>query len=185
MEQSTISKVLSGIAALLIFGVSSWIIYLAVGAYLKASNNVQLGVATALISIFAIIYNNSRQQSREIKTRHFSEKREAYQKFFNLMFDMFDAQKRGVEISEDEAVLRMRSVVKEMMIWGSAETINNYNAFLKRSTSSEKISEKEVFQGVETLLLSFRRDLGHNDKKLEPLGLTKLIVKADDHEKLI
>lgn len=154
--------------------------------FVVASTNVKLGISTALVSLFALIYNNNRQQNREISSRHFSEKRQAYQKFFDLLFEFMGQEKTGQ--APDSSVERMMDVVKGLMVWASADTINLYNEFLRFSVSVD--GKKETTKGlplsiiyIEKILRSMRRDLGHVDKALEGHGLTKLFIKADEHGK--
>jgi hypothetical protein len=73
----------------------------------------------------------------------------------------------------------MRDTVKDVMVWGSANTINEYNKFIR--TTASQPEGLAIFPVVETLLRALRKDLGHNDQKMEKFGLTKLIVKGDEH----
>ena len=100
------------------------------------------------------------------------------------MFELFSAQRQGSDLTEDETIERMNAIVKDVMVWGSAETVNQYNAFLRNSLTANQDNPKVLFENVEALLRSFRKDLGHNDRALENLALTKLILKPDEHDKL-
>ncbi len=146
-----------------------------------ATTNVKLGILTAAVSAFAFIYNNSRQQAREIASRHFSEKRQAYRKFFDLMFEIIASQGDAEPISESETIVRIRDVAKEIMIWGNAETINAYSDFMVASTNNNPEDITAVFTKIEALLRSMRKELGHSDRTLQKFGLTKLFIKAEEH----
>lgn len=174
---------LTYLGVFLVLGSLVWGIYAATSLYIAATATVKLGVLTALISVGTLIYNNMRQQAREIRARHFVEKRQAYQKFFDFMFEMFLSQRRSHTISEAETIERMQAIVKDLMIWGSAETINQYNSFIRASVNPQD-GGNSIFLNVESLMRSFRRDLGHDDRKLERLGLTKLLVKGEEHDAL-
>jgi hypothetical protein len=169
------------LATLAAFG---WAAYTGVVLFMAASATVKLGVLTAAVSVLTIIYNNSRQQVREIKARQFAEKSQAYRKFFDFMFDIFAFQRRGAAMEETEMIDRMHVIMKELMIWGSAETINQYNQFIRLSASSAAECSPRIFQNVEDLMRSLRRDLGHDDNKLERLGLSKLLIKGEEHDQL-
>ena len=158
--------------------------FLAVSAFVVAGSTVQLGIVTAIISVVAIIYNNSRQQDREIKARQFSDKRAAYQKFFDFLFEMMGMQRSGGTLSDEQAIDRMQEIVKDLMIWGSAESINQYNLFIRASIDQSPDNPQKLFENVEALMRSFRKDLGHRDSTLPKLALTKLLLKADEHDKL-
>lgn len=182
-KTAPVYSILVGLA--LIAG-TSWAVYSLVALYLTASDTLKLGVLTAAISVIALIYNNARQHRREISSRHFSEKRQAYQKFFDFMFEMFSEDRTGVMLSEVEKEERARAIVKNLMIWGSADTINQYTNFVRSSVEldTDLDVDPKLFCNVESLLRSFRRDLGHDDSRLEALGLTKLLVKPEEHSKL-
>jgi hypothetical protein len=168
----------------LLLGGAGWLLYIAALLFWSASDSVKLGAITALVSVAALIYNNARQQAREIKSRQFVEKRQAYQKFFDLMFDFFAAQRTDKQFSQDEIIDRMQSFVKDVMIWGSADTINEYNAYVRVNASPLPEGDPRIFSNMESLMRSLRRDLGHSDRKLEKLGLTKLLLKGEEHDRL-
>lgn len=174
-----------GIAAIIALAiVVGWAVFAAVTLFIAATATVKLGVLTAGVSAVALLYNNARQQAREIKSRHFVEKRQAYQKFFDFLFEMFSAQRKGTQIDEADMIDRMQVIVKEIMIWGSADTINEYNSFIRNTVDPPSDGDPKIFGTVEKLMRSLRRDLGHDDRKLERLGLTKLLIKGEEHAKL-
>lgn len=172
------------LAAIVLIIAAGWLVYTGCALLLKASVTAKLGVLTASVGVVTFIYNNNRQQIREIKARQFNEKRQAYQKFFDFMFDIFSAQRSGVAISEADMIDRMHLITKDLMVWGSADTINQYNEFMRQSAAPQPEGSLTIFKHVETLMRSFRRDLGHNDRKLENMGLSKLLLKAEEHGKL-
>jgi hypothetical protein len=171
-------------AAACLLGGGCWLLYTGVLIFWSANDSVRLGTATALISVAALLYNNARQQAREIKSRQFAEKRQAYQKFFDVMFDVFAAQRSGQEISQEETIERIHGFVKEVMIWGSADTINQYNSYIRGVATPLPDGDLRIFSNMENLMRSLRRDLGHNDRVLERLGLTKLLIRGEEHDRL-
>jgi len=176
---------LSIVAGIAIVVAAGWAAYTLISLFLSAEDPLRLGVLTAAVSVIALIYNNARQQVREIKSRHFVEKRQAYQKFFDFLFEMFSASRKGQRLDESQMVDKMQAIVKEIMIWGSAETINEFNSFVRATANPPAEGVPGIFGIVERLMRSLRRDLGHNDRKLEHLGLTKLLIKGDEHDKLV
>ena len=175
--------------ALMVAGLSFSAYFLS-NLFISASGNVKLGILTALISIIVLIYNNSRQQVRDISSRHFNEKREAYRDFIDLIFEFM----RAVHTSEtpNASLERISKIQKNILVWGSAETMNAYNAFMVVSAAdkdgnAEQASEDKpdlrIFHAMETLLRSVRKDLGHSDRKLRRFAVTKLFIVADEHHK--
>ena len=161
-----------------------WLLYIGAGLFVAANDTVKLGIITAIISVSALLYNNSRQQAREIKSRQFSDKKQSYQKFFDLMIDVLSAERTGRIIPQAEMLERTQSFVKDLMIWGSPETINQYNSYVRDSLNLAQSGDPGVFTSMEALMRSLRRDLGHDDRKLEILGITKLLIKAEEHKNL-
>lgn len=179
-------RVLSFIAALLLIAAISLATYKVSILFVGASDNVKLGISTAFVSLIALIYNNNRQQNREISSRHFSEKRQAYQNFFDLLFEYMGHEKS--KKAPDSSIERMMGIVKGLMVWASADTINTYNEYMRFSVSEN--AKRETADGLpisiihmEKILRSMRKDLGHGDSGLERYGLTKLFIKADEHHK--
>jgi hypothetical protein len=184
-----LSHWLGVLLAIIVIAAAPFVVYQLVKIFFAASPNVKLGILTAVISVGALLYNNSRQQRREIASRHFTEKREAYQKFFDILFEFMQAAK--TEIAPDAPVERIGLIVKSIMVWGSAKTINAYNAFMQHTAVQNSDASQEAddtinlqtFDKMETLLKSMRNDLGHSDGKLGRLSLSKLFVKGDEHYK--
>ncbi|WP_147454311.1 hypothetical protein [Sphingomonas sp. PP-F2F-G114-C0414] len=169
--------------AAIILAAIFWLGHVSIDLFIAAPATVRLGVLTAAVSVLTFVFNNSRQQTREINSRQFSDKREAYQKFFDFLFEIFSAQKKGIEHSDDDLIERMHNITKGLMVWGSARTINQYNQFMRNAINPPE-NPLDQFRNVESLLKAFRQDLGHDDRKLEAFGLSKLILKADEHDKL-
>ena len=179
-----------GIAlAIAIIFVTPAIAYQLIKLFIAADINVKLGTLTAAVSVMALLYNNARQQGREIASRHFSEKREVYQQFFDLLFEFMQAQKSESEV--DLPIKRASNILKSIMVWGSAETINAYNEFISftavQSPETDEVLNAplklDTFEKMEALLRSMRKDLGHPDGKLEKFSLSKLFIKGDEHHK--
>jgi len=100
------------------------------------------------------------------------------------MFEIFASQRNGLELAEKDMIDRMLGITKDLMVWGSADTINQYNAFIRQTSVPQPEGSLVIFSNVEKLMSSFRKDLGHDDRKLEKLGLSKLFLKAEEHQKL-
>ena len=161
-----------------------WMAYIGTSLLVQATVTAKLGVLTAAVAVATFIYNNNKQQIREIKARQFAEKRAAYQKFFDLLFKIFAAERSENPLTENDMIDSMHQITKNFMIWGSADTINQYNEFTRQSSNQNPDDHLKIFDNVERLMRSFRKDLGHNDRKLEKLGLSKLLLKAEEHHKI-
>ncbi len=184
MNVRQLGRYLGYAAATSVIIAALYAIYLCAVLFASASGNVKLGVVTAFVSVASLLFSNNKQQIREIKARQFSDKREAYSAFFDFLFEIMNNQGREDPLlNYDATMTKVRLITKKLMIWGSAETINSYNSFMRSSLLAPD-SPTAQLKRVESLLLSFREDLGHNDAKLESFGLSKLILKADEHHNL-
>lgn len=152
--------------------------------YGSAGADVQLGVITAAGSALAFVANNAVQSARERKARLFENKREAYDKFFEFFFSIFTSQKSGNPLGENELAEKFQEFTRAVMTWGSADTINSVIEFQRASNGGDPNDLKKMLAPTETLLRALRKDLGHSDSAMDRYGLTKLILKADEHHKL-
>lgn len=176
-----------GLAALLIVAATASV-WLAGAEFLTlyrlADPNLKLGVLTAIGSGIAFMWTTLHQSRRERQARLFESKREAYDKFFEFFFGIFDAQRAGKPLSDAKLVQMFSEFTRNVMTWGSAAAINAVNEYQRASTDVPPGDLKALFRNTETLLRALRSDLGHGDSALEPFALTKLILKAEEHHKL-
>lgn len=152
--------------------------------YGRADADVKLGVLTAAGSALAFVINNAVQASRERRARLFESKREAYDRFFQFLFSIFEAQRKGQEFEDENAVDNFQDFVRSVMTWGSAETVNAVNQYQQQSLAALG-NFQNSFIATERLLRALRKDLGHSDNQLKNFALTKLLLKAEEHEKLV
>lgn len=151
--------------------------------YGTADPDIKLGVMTAIGSLAAFLVTNGIQSERERRARLFESKREAYGVFFKSYMAFFHKTALGEELDPDEMVRSIQSLSRDVMTWGSADTVNAFNKF-QRENSSPTDDTVELFRRNEDFLRALRKDLGHKDTSLNRFALTKLILKADEHEKL-
>lgn len=152
--------------------------------YVLAGPSVKLGIITAIGSAIALLSNNFYQSKRERQSRLFEEKRKAYDKFFEFFFAIFEGQKSGGALSDAQMQKNYSDFTRSVMTWGSASTIKAMNEYQRASLVANKSDNKKLFLITEKLLRALRKDLGHNDASLPTLALTKLVLKAEEHEKI-
>ena len=75
-----------------------------------ADPGLRAGIIGALGAVVAAIVTHVNTKRREINERHFSEKREAYGKIIELIFDLIMKTKSGKQISGKEAHLVKKNV---------------------------------------------------------------------------
>ena len=171
------------LAVLAASGYAGWVFLDEIaGLYDKAEPSLRLAILTGGGSALGFIINNAIQSSRERKARFFESKREAYGAFFENFLAMFKKREGKDKIEDVSKTLeRLRT---DIMVWGSASTINAFNKYSQQSANDPDPGTIVAFQRTEEFLRSLRKDLGHNDSSLGRFGLTKMLLRGDEHDKL-
>lgn len=160
----------------------AWLLWVFVTNINAADSSIKAG----LIGIFGALsvggVAHYQTKKREIVARHFENKREGYTHVINLIFDIIRSVKKGEELGEDNILKKIIPFKKALIVWGSPEIIEAWNRF-------EQISEKDpssemMFEEMENILRAIRKDLGHDDSQLTFGSITKLLIIAEDKEKL-
>ncbi len=67
---------------------------------------------------------------------------------------------------------------KNILFWGSDQVIKAYNQYRFKQGSIDARMED-----FEDLILAFRKDVGHNNKKLKKFDILKMLLKVDEFDK--
>ena len=164
----------------------TWLLPEIARLYGESGTEFKLGLITAVLSTAGIIWSVIYQRGKELDALRFERKREAYNGFFDMLFDFMNASDGGTDPTADPNFkAKWRKITKEMMIWASPESINAFNKFqTEAAVASPSDDLKLTFSRMEKLIRQFRADLGHRDRRLKPFALTKLILRGDEHSKL-
>jgi hypothetical protein len=156
-----------------------WLAWVFYNAIQLANPSVQASITGGFFLVLTGIIAHQLNVKREIKARHFNEKREVYLKFINLVFDMLFSANSKIPLLEEEIVQRMSDFKKDLLIWGSGSMIKTWLSF-EDSCNDDK-SDDTIFiaDKIETLLRNIRSDLGHNDFLLTQGSLYGLILKEE------
>jgi hypothetical protein len=180
------SKAFPLIALLLLIAGLGWL-----GLCLDWSSEYIAGILSFITATFAAIYthmttkereieSHKLAKEREIESRHFTEKRAVYLHFIGFIFRLFEAQKKPGGIKEVELVKEMTKFKQNLLVWGSPDVINSYNAF---EDSSEVLAASQdtaaILRSVEKLYRAIRKDLGHDDRLLPEGELVGLMLNAE------
>jgi len=159
------------LAALFIVGLACYFIYLLV----ISSDQTRLAVLTAAVSVGTLVYTQNRNTKREIESRQFSKKAEAYEEVISSMAFLMDASRRGEEVDQNQLMNRLAAVVPKMMIWAGPPVLQ---AWERLSTPSDD-PLKAVTDGAD-LITALRRELGHtDDSSLGHLGALRVMLRHD------
>ena len=172
-------KFITTFFAILILILLGYVFWLFVGYFKASTDDIKVSlmgaggvVITALVSQYYI-------KKREIGTRQFLQKTEAYTPLFDLIFDVFTSKISGKDIEEKTIVAEMIKIKKSLVIWGNADVLNAWEQFERTSHCNDPY---DTLSAVETVFKAIRKDLGHNDSTLKKGGLLALIIRDDEAE---
>jgi hypothetical protein len=141
--------------------------------------------ATALVSVFGIVYNKRWDRKRQIREEHRKKKIPVYEEFMEFWFEILTATKTGEEISEEEMLNSMIDFTHHVMIWGSDDFVKSFGHWkttvgsLEDAEGSHEVEQLGLF---EDLVLAMRRDLGHKNEGFERGDFLRLfITDIDDY----
>ena len=158
-----------------------WFLY----SFFKAEAAIQSGIL-ALIGVAAsAIMAHWSAKKREIEARHFAEKREGYNSFIDIMFDVVDGDKTRQETTIGKATGDKNSgVQKDAPDLGRRAR----NQDVERGRNLVWRIPIEIRQKVllmwDSLLREMRKDLGKDDSELDDGDLVSLILLAEEKHKV-
>lgn len=145
------------------------------------------GIAAAIIGVIGTtalaILTHAKTKEREINSRHFLEKKTAYMIFITLMFDLFKASKHNTEISDEEMLEKLFDFKRELMVWGDQNVIQQLEKY--DDLAQGNYENKDLLYSVDDLLRAIRKDLGHNDEKLERGKLVSMFLTPQGRKELL
>ncbi|MFA9396582.1 MAG: hypothetical protein ACERJ1_18010 [Halodesulfovibrio sp.] len=159
--------------------------YWAKDLFFSLSSAHRATMITILGSIIAVCFTHSFTKSREIQSRHFGKKTEAYETIFEIVFDQLQKAKMhsgGTKKDQAKQLLSIIEAKKKIMIWGSPKVIQRFNEMETASILQD--SKNASFYCFGKLFEEIRRDLGHNDTSLKDGELMSLIILPEDKDKV-
>ncbi len=147
-------------------------------------------VVSALVTAFGDfttqlkIFNETKKL--EMKKLHFLDKKETYLNFINQIMPDSNINPNDEGQNKARAKARNKAMVtfrKELLIWGSAESIIAMAEFEKFGHNNPKAGNK-IFIPYEKLIRAIRKDLGHDDTDLPKSDLASIYLDADGKEEI-
>lgn len=176
-------RIIVWILALVVIGLGAWFF---VRGLIEADPGISAAVIGAVTVIAAGIWSHYSSRRRDINSRHFIEKKNAYMHLIDLIFDLFESTKNDKEIPEKEIEKRLFKFKKELMVWGDQTVIEKLAEYENKMAEPKINSDpSEQLLTVDDLLRVIRSDLGHNDSELRRGSLVGMLLIANDREKLI
>lgn len=149
-----------------------------VTALYLADANVRASILAFLASALLAVMAHYMASKRAVEASHFPKKAEAYGILFDMIFDLFAQVKRNQQTDQKRLTKRMIEFKKQLMIWGSHETMKAFKKIEAHGDTS-KVSTEQMLRDLEGLLRAARHDLGHNDSHIPDGELLAVIVNKE------
>ena len=120
---------------------------------------------------------NQFERKKEIEAHYREKKTEIYDEFLSEFFKLFHSDARETD-DDIELVNFLREWQRKMILWGGQEVVLKYLLWLK-NLQKGKADAQSMFL-MENFFLEIRKDLGHNNSKLEKGTFIHLMLQNSD-----
>ena len=163
------------LGALILAGIL-YILYLLV----SAGDQTRLAVLTAGVTVGTLVYTQNSNARREIDSRHFARKSEAYEEILRILNEFITAEATGKKVRQPEIVKRLADLQPRLLIWAGPKALRAWQLL-----SEGHGGELGFFNAAQSLIAALREELGHSrDSELGPLGLAATFLKPEARAKL-
>lgn len=147
----------------------------------SASNQTRLAVLTAIVSVGTLVYTHALTSRREIASRQFAKKAEAYEEIMRTIGSLTNATRKAQPVDEGELIEKISEIMPKLMVWAGPEVLN---AWITMSTPSAE--PMGALHAGSKLITALRKELGHSDdSSLGPLGALSAILKRDESGNIV
>ncbi len=164
------------LGTVIVIALAIWFIY---ANWADFEPNTIAGIFVALFTGLVAIRGYSETKKREIVARHFSEKKNVYMKFIDMLIKVLKGQKEETPVEQEDLVEAMYNFRGEMIIWGGADTINAFDKYIKNAELDDTTGECDPLLVVDDLLRAMRKELGHNDDSLKRGRIVGMLLDVE------
>jgi hypothetical protein len=177
------------IALLLALGLGSFLLVRAIWnafASLPKETAVAIltGSATVLTATITVVIGRLFERKKELDAVHRNKKIPIYDDFIEgiLLHFAYESPNPPKDQPAPDTLALLRKWKRQILLWGGPDVVNSYLRWERvLDTSPQTI---QTLASMEQLFLALRRELGHNDKKLERHALIGLILSKPEFFKL-
>ena len=135
-------------------------------------------IATILVGIFGVLWNQRSLQRRQIREAHREPKREVYTEFVDKI--IIDTLTRSGQLKDpriqkkatEELAKTYQNFVGKLMVWGSPGFMKAFRDFKEAGAQGDY----GVLLYVDDMIREMRADLGHDDRGLARGDVIKLLL---------
>lgn len=140
--------------------------------------NIRASILALFTSVLLAIFAHHLASMRAVKASHFTKKADAYKILFDMLFELISETKGTKNPNPKRLLNNMMEFKKQLLIWGSHETMKAMWAISEHQNASE-ISTDQMLKDLEALIRAARNDLGHEDSHIPNGELLALIVNRE------
>lgn len=146
----------------------------------NADKTVLAAIVAALGAVFSLLFTWWKEKQKSLREAHREKKIEIYSKFFDLMFDLMDKSKRGLD-SDEEVIKTVSShwvdLTRGILFYGSPKVVIAFSSV--RKGSNEQASALDTMRTIGRVILAMREDIGLSNKGLDELSVHQIYVNDD------
>lgn len=159
-----------GVIAITILGLVAWALF-------HEISKAPWQFITILIALLGALITFSGNLQIQIRNEQKPKKTEIYDQVINFFFDSILATKLGREPKrEEELVKGFADMTPDLILWASDDVLNLYIEFRLIASSNIQDSPNKPILLFGQLLLAMRKDLGHQNKKIDEVSILGTFV---------
>jgi hypothetical protein len=173
---------LLGLAVLLVIGYLFYIVSMSfINKIDKINANIFVGLIAGTVTIVGYFITRYLERKKIIEQQIREQKLPIYEEFIDMVFQVFQSSKNGQAMSEEDLKKFFWNFNKKAILWLSDTTLKSYIIWknsiqTNSSTSQTKEDTYETLVAFEKLVLSFRKDIGHENSNLKTGDLLSMFI---------
>ncbi|WEK50918.1 MAG: hypothetical protein P0Y66_02225 [Candidatus Kaistia colombiensis] len=161
----------------------AWLAYTFLTSLSASDATVQSAIIAGLFALVLLVFTYWTEQSKSRREAHRDKKIEAYSVFFDIIFQLIDAERpdgsKKINMESDEFRKEMIRLKRNIMFYGSPGVLNAFTDWLKSSSASHESTPEKIFRRIGRILLAMRRDIGLSNFGLNELTIHQIYLTDD------
>ena len=133
------------------------------------------------MTVGTLVYTQSLTSRREIASRQFAKKSEAYEEVMRTIASLMNANRKGQQVDEAELIDQLSAILPKLMVWAGPQVLNAWK--IMATPTDEPMG---AVKAGSTLIAALRSELGHkDDSALGPFGALSAMLKHDENGNVV
>lgn len=139
------------------------------------------GFVAVVVTVLSVAVSKYYERRSAVEQALREQKVPIYERLIDFVFRITFAEKRGETVpTEQEMVLFMTELTRDLVIWGSPDVIRSFSSFKRLSSSAGSGSHIPIMFAVEDIFRAIRKDLGHGDTLLKKGDILAIYINDID-----